>query len=96
MYSTSELDLDIVCCFLDFQNIGKVPSNNRYLVTDFLVSTHAELDLDIVCCFLNFQNISKVPSNNRYLVTNFLVTTHALVENHKNIGEQFNIIQRMS
>lgn len=38
LYSTSELDLDTVCCFLDFQQIGDIPYKRRYLLTELLVS----------------------------------------------------------
>lgn len=40
LYSASELDMDSVPCFLDFQDMGDCPSMMRYLVMDLLESMH--------------------------------------------------------
>ena len=40
LYSASADDLDIVVCFLDFQDINDSPKKMQYPVTDFLVSGH--------------------------------------------------------
>ena len=38
LYSASELDLDTVDCFLDFQDMRELPRNTQYPVTDLRVA----------------------------------------------------------
>lgn len=40
-YSASKEDLETMCCFLDFQEIGVLPKRITYTVTDRLVSKQA-------------------------------------------------------
>jgi hypothetical protein len=41
LYSASAEDLEMVCCFLDFQDTKESPRKRQKPVTDFLVSGHA-------------------------------------------------------
>lgn len=41
LFTASVEDLEIVFCFLDFQDAKEEPMNAQYLVTDLLVSKHA-------------------------------------------------------
>jgi hypothetical protein len=41
LYFASIEERDMVCCFLDFQEIKESPRNKQKLVTDFLVSGQA-------------------------------------------------------
>ena len=50
LYFASEEDLEIVVCFLDFHEIGELPSKKRYPVTDLLESGHdAQLESEKAC-----------------------------------------------
>ena len=50
LYSASELDLKIVPCFLDFQEIGELPRNMMYPITDLLESTQEPQSLSQKPC----------------------------------------------